>query len=64
MLKEFFLRFSLQQMGGCMSQDVYTVKQAINVNAVAIDRYSITVRFLFVGTVNDVFQFLDHLFSP
>lgn len=29
MLKEFFLRFSLQQMGGSMSQDVYTVKQAI-----------------------------------
>jgi len=30
MSKEFFLRFSLQQMGGCMSQDVYEVKQAID----------------------------------
>ena len=37
MSKEFFLRFSLQQMGGCMSQDVYTVKEAIQATGEEMD---------------------------
>ena len=37
MSKEFFLRFSLQQMGGCMSQDVYTVKEAIQATEEEMD---------------------------
>ena len=37
MSKEFFLRFSLQQMGGCMSLDVYDVKDAIDATSEEMD---------------------------